>query len=42
MTKDQELRFRYVFEVPEGVQPKTFTFSQGDSHAYVYDLSEVR
>jgi hypothetical protein len=38
----QELRFRYVFEVPEGVQLKTLTLSQSSSHAYAYDLSQVQ
>lgn len=39
----QEFRFRFVFDVPEGVQPKTFSMTQGGtSRSYEYDVSGVK
>jgi hypothetical protein len=42
MDPNQEMHFRYVFEIQQNVQPKSLSMSQGGSHEYIYDLSQVK
>ena len=38
----QELRFRWVFDVPEKVQLQSVSMVEGNGRTYVYDLSSVK
>jgi hypothetical protein len=38
----QEIRFKWVFEVPNGVQPASVAVTENVGRAYVYDLSNVQ
>lgn len=42
LSQNEEVRFKYVFEIPQGAQPRSFVISQAVGREYSYDLSGVQ